>query len=955
MNRNQRGFAVLAVVVGLVMLAVGVLVLSQQSSSISAEASAVEDRLVLDQLLASAEAHAQWELQDKGCANYAPLSQSAGNGSYNASFDVLEGSPVSVSLTSTLPNGLTATRTLTETVSYAEPNLEIFEITKTAYLDEGDVTKNQGNHNDVHIGLKAGTNKRAVVEADISSLPSTLVIDEAILHLDYMAEGIAGAVVSVHRVTKAWHEANVSWQHSTNSTDWSNPGGDYESVPVGTFTVPATASGPQEINVTEAVRDWHTGAAPNYGLILLIESPSGDGETKFFTEDKAANSMTLEVSTRCECHESCAVDNVVSCDAEFRANTESGSFAHNVGKTLEGVTTVPGNINLMGITFPEDGGTVVAYQTKLEAFDRTGTSIGTCTTGVSKDITGLSYVLNGPHAEKLVVVLDDATTQLAYIGVDCASTDLVVADSTISQPQGITYLAMPNGHMYEHHYVLTDANGNLEFVDPNGSAVGTAPVSLPATSVRGVAQIYNKDKLLLLANGSNEVYKVGFGGIVEDRYDYLGFGSTAPGGMAVDMDTCEHILASDPANEITRASYQGLTIQPVSHWKLDETSGSTALDSVGSMHGSLGAGGTWDPTGGAVQGAVTINTPTQGITIPHHISLDMEESFTVAGWIFTTGVSGYQPILGMELATNQHNYWLGIHDLQPTVMAYDGTDHQFSALEPIVPGNWYHLVGVYDSELQQVRIYVNGSLATSQSLGGPLQPTPGVLYLGRGVSTHADGFVDDVYLFNKAIPEQDISLLFAESPPGIQGPYTIPMAAEGAMARAAGAPESICMGDSYADSFETWYDWSGSTGSLSWGGNWEDLGEGSGIGSQLSGEVKKVKLDGKYWAQINNGNHGLQRSVDLGSFSSATISFKYFRTELDLNDSVQIGIGDGSGFTELGTITEIGTGSADSPQFFSANVSDRLSSDAYVQFLNKSTMNAAEGITIDDFLISGCY
>ena len=101
----MKGFAVLSVMIGLVLVGAAVLLLYEQSSQISAESTSLHDRKALQNLLDTAEAHARWELQSKGCMNYGGVAYSSNSGSYGANFSVANGSPIDIALSASLANG----------------------------------------------------------------------------------------------------------------------------------------------------------------------------------------------------------------------------------------------------------------------------------------------------------------------------------------------------------------------------------------------------------------------------------------------------------------------------------------------------------------------------------------------------------------------------------------------------------------------------------------------------------------------------------------------------------------------------------------------------------------------------------------------------------------------------------------------------------------------------------
>ncbi|GAB7105115.1 LamG domain-containing protein [Streptomyces phaeofaciens JCM 4814] len=164
----------------------------------------------------------------------------------------------------------------------------------------------------------------------------------------------------------------------------------------------------------------------------------------------------------------------------------------------------------------------------------------------------------------------------------------------------------------------------------------------------------------------------------------------------------------------------------LAHWAMDGASGTTAPDQSGRGNTlTLGAGAGFAPADDPAHGTV-LNLPitqTGGASAP--VMLDESGSFTVAGWANLDAV-------GLEDTTVAHS---------PSVFAHPGLqrnafrlwyrqevgeavgDWNFGAYETDVlegpaatiaseqvnpPGNWIHVVGVYDSVNQSVKLYLAG-------------------------------------------------------------------------------------------------------------------------------------------------------------------------------------------------------------------------------------------------------
>src|SRR4030095_11249083 len=81
---------------------------------------------------------------------------------------------------------------------------------------------------------------------------------------------------------------------------------------------------------------------------------------------------------------------------------------------------------------------------------------------------------------------------------------------------------------------------------------------------------------------------------------------------------------------------------PVSYWRLDETSGTSATDSTGGRTGTYTGGDTLNPTGALSDGADnagSTNGTTGYVAVPYAAALNPAQ-FTLEAWAKPTGGSG---------------------------------------------------------------------------------------------------------------------------------------------------------------------------------------------------------------------------------------------------------------------------------------------------------------------------
>lgn len=121
--------------------------------------------------------------------------------------------------------------------------------------------------------------QHSLLKFDLSSIPKGANITSATLLLSKRNDGyVSNGVASyVFRVITDWTESKVTWNKPTNTTSWTNLGGDfvgmtgaYNSNPYAMNTDnPAGAT--LDWNVTSLVSEWESGAVANDGLLLRAD------------------------------------------------------------------------------------------------------------------------------------------------------------------------------------------------------------------------------------------------------------------------------------------------------------------------------------------------------------------------------------------------------------------------------------------------------------------------------------------------------------------------------------------------------------------------------------------------------------------------------------------------------------------------------------------------------------
>lgn len=196
------------------------------------------------------------------------------------------------------------------------------------------------------------------------------------------------------------------------------------------------------------------------------------------------------------------------------------------------------------------------------------------------------------------------------------------------------------------------------------------------------------------------------------------------------------------------------------HWKLDETTGLTAADSVGTNDGTLtnfsGDDSYW--VDGALGGGALEFNGSNYFIVPDApaIGSELVNSFTVATW-FNSNV---------PLATSGSNRMFekgnSIFILQGVatggmnlLVKRNGQNVTAGIGIPLEANRWYHFTGTFDGN--EIKVFIDGELRGSATVGGPIDD-PGLdLYVGADdAGSFFNGTMDEVMIWNRALDEGEI-------------------------------------------------------------------------------------------------------------------------------------------------------------------------------------------------------
>ncbi len=207
----------------------------------------------------------------------------------------------------------------------------------------------------------------------------------------------------------------------------------------------------------------------------------------------------------------------------------------------------------------------------------------------------------------------------------------------------------------------------------------------------------------------------------------------------------------------------------VAHWKFDEGSGTSAIDSTGNGYTGTISGATY-----------STNTPVVNFTNPYSLefdgindgvstglSVDNFAEFTLAGWAYPRSAGTAEG-------------WFGANDVfefifnSPTELrcwsSAGSVNWSFAGVSSFL-NNWHHITCLGDGE--NIILYVDGNEVARQAhtptnnYGSGSDFTIGKGVQNGGDSGPFDGYIDDVRVYNRALtPEEMDGLGTGEAGPG---------------------------------------------------------------------------------------------------------------------------------------------------------------------------------------------
>jgi hypothetical protein len=201
-------------------------------------------------------------------------------------------------------------------------------------------------------------------------------------------------------------------------------------------------------------------------------------------------------------------------------------------------------------------------------------------------------------------------------------------------------------------------------------------------------------------------------------------------------------------------SYWGLEVEDptlIAHWKLDETEGDIAFDSVGENNCTLYGELLWQPDGGMIKGALQLNGINDYMSTPFVLD-PASGKFRVFAWI--KGGAPGQTIISQANGAN----WLSADPSEGKLTTeLKGSDRNVQTLVSqthITDGNWHRIGFLWDGSYRTL-YFDDIEVARDINVQSGLAGSDGGLHIGAGKNLEPgaffSGLIDDIRVYNRAV------------------------------------------------------------------------------------------------------------------------------------------------------------------------------------------------------------
>lgn len=148
---------------------------------------------------------------------------------------------------------------------------------RDAFVWDKEPTLNYGDVQDIAVGRSGGYLARGLVQFDVSTLRTDLIILSAVLRLRCRFAGFGE--IGVYPLLGTWDELGVTWANQPPASP----------VPTATVAAPSQVGEAVDLDITDLFLGWYQGTRVNHGLGLRVTDETAMAATLFGAREAGAN------------------------------------------------------------------------------------------------------------------------------------------------------------------------------------------------------------------------------------------------------------------------------------------------------------------------------------------------------------------------------------------------------------------------------------------------------------------------------------------------------------------------------------------------------------------------------------------------------------------------------------------------------------------------------------------
>ncbi len=236
-------------------------------------------------------------------------------------------------------------------------------------------------------------------------------------------------------------------------------------------------------------------------------------------------------------------------------------------------------------------------------------------------------------------------------------------------------------------------------------------------------------------------------------------GAQSFGGSMDDIKFYKRALSATEISELYSTSIPGM----IANWKFDETSGTTATDSVGGFNATMGSSDTFQA--GKIGNSLYNTGNGAGAVAPVGAgsALDFTPASrpTISFWLKVNSLSSSSRLFG-RFGCGGWDVW---YSLDGTMVLETSCGNQIAWGSMVTADNqWHHYAVTYNGG--SASLYKDGSLVSTLSYTPTWTSSSIPINIGGDSLFPLRGYMDEVQIYNRPLTSGEISVLASQSPSG---------------------------------------------------------------------------------------------------------------------------------------------------------------------------------------------